>query len=224
MIASSPSLTMTYVSLAEKVHHAIICYGDRSCFAIRPSPVQPFQWSSFARFGQRAMSAGAALRSRILAGAVVMIIRQRDQVWYEIDIGCALAGLVSLGVDPTCRDARLLALIRTANPSCVVTDGTTLQAVLDTVHLLADPPVVLIADESECNAQGALQLDELVRQHAPSNPFELLEPRLPDQIATLICTSGSSGHPKLVALTDAVWSRRVYQQSPQSSASLTSPR
>eukprot|EP01051_Picozoa_sp_SAG22_P013603 SAG22_NODE_1544_length_4159_cov_2.435468_2_plen_870_part_00 len=232
-----------YVSLAAKLSHSFTEYAERPCLAERPAAGAPFRWQSYREVGDVAGRLGGGLRARSIAGGtaepqgeggahVVAICRKRDRWWYLYDWGAQLAGLVTVGLDNSASHAALAGVCRAVQPWCIVVDSETAEPMRRVCAELAESgggevPLIVYADddadgshagkawtplEGEAGARRFFTTEALLSTDAAG---DLPVHRGPDALATLVCTSGSSsGVPKAVMLSDAVWARRVYQPRP----------
>ena len=233
-----------YICLAAKLNRSFEAYAERPCVAVRPAAGAPFRWYSYRQAGDLARRLGGGLctlddsndakkQQEEPGGAaearVLAICRKRDHWWYFYDWGAQLAGLVTIGLDHT---ATLQGVCSTVRPWCIVVDAETAEPVR---HVCAElnlqakrdhgrgylPHIIYAVGNSGGLETGVdpsgsrrfLTTEALLAINPTGIKIPVVQ-RRPDDLATLICTSGSSGVPKAVMLSDSVWSRRVYQPRP----------
>ena len=153
-----------------------------------------------------------------LLAALIVCVCGRG--WYEIDIGCQLMGLVTIGIDHMSSMTAMQGILQRVQPWCVIVDSTTQSATRDAIDRHAEsPPRLLLAADPSCAAlEGVHTLTELMEALPSGIPLPPPVSRTSHELATLICSSGSSGVPKAIALTEGVWSRRVYPPRPGNAA------
>ena len=232
-----------YIGLAAKLSHSFTEYAERPCLAARPAAGAPFRWQSYREVGDAAGRLGGGMRA-LGGGAaggeggprVVAICRKRDRWWYLYDWGAQLAGLVTIGLDNNASHAALAGVCSAVRPWCVVVDAETAEPMQRVCAELAESggevPRIFYADDDDTDGSHAAKVWTPLEEKAGARRFFTTEALLstdaegdlpvhrePDALATLVCTSGSSASvPKAVMLSDAVWSRRVYQPRPGAGA------
>ena len=220
---TAPPPPTPYVGLAAKLGHSFTAYAERPCVAERLAADAPFRWYSYGEVGALSRRLGRGLRTLCAAGGdacvVVAIFRKRDRWWYLYDFGAQLAGLVTIGLDNCASHDALAGVCRMVRPGCVVVDADTagpMRRICAELKASSSGylPRIIYADDDAGAAVDETDTEALLATDGDGGEMHFDRER--DALATLICTSGSSGHPKAVMLSDEVWSRRVYQPRPGS--------
>lgn len=154
---------------------------------------KPITWSQAHAQVQRMAS---ALRAMGLAsGARVAISGLNTAHWFMADLAIAMAGYVSVGLYPK-QQADHVTYILEHSESQVLFLGPMSDA---EVFVAAIPPGVRTIRFPYATApRGELDWDALVAAHPP---FTAYRPPAPDELATLVYTSGTTGKPKGVMIT-----------------------
>ena len=154
---------------------------------------KPITWSQAHAQVQRMAS---ALRTMGLAsGARVAISGLNTAHWFMADLAIAMAGYVSVGLYPK-QQADQVTYILEHSESQVLFLGPMSDA---EVFVAAIPPGVRTIRFPYATApRGELDWDALVAAHPPYTAYR---PPAPDELATLVYTSGTTGKPKGVMIT-----------------------
>jgi long-chain acyl-CoA synthetase len=169
----------------------------------------PVTWAAYAeaarQFGLGLMAVGLPAEAR------VAIISENRCQWVFSQLGCGMAGMVTVGLYPTSPAAEVAYLLQAADVSAVVCeDQEQLDKVLEALAGVQAQPLLIVIDpkglrhydaatwrsfDAICamglQAQADLQLEQQQR----------LEAQSPSDTALMIFTSGSTGRPKAAMIS-----------------------
>ncbi len=181
----------------------------------------PAGWETltWADYGQGAAEVTAGLAELGIGSGERVAVLSRNRVeWHLADIGALVNGTVTVPVYPTSSAAQVgYILDHSGARLCFVEDDELLAKVLEVRHALPKLDRVVVFDGSErlddpflmgFSEFRAVGADRLQRE--PGLVAERASEVLPEQIATLVYTSGTTGPPKAAVLTHAniVWTIR----------------
>ncbi len=156
---------------------------------------------------RRLHSLHAALRSLTLAaGARVAILSENRPEWALADGACLTAGLVDVPIYPTLTPTQIAFMLRDAGAAAIFVSSrhhlTRLLAVRDQLPELRHIIVFdAIDDHDDVVSLASFEArGDALRARCPDWEADALRTR-PDDLATLIYTSGTSGEPRGVMLT-----------------------
>ena len=152
----------------------------------------PEPWSKARKLRREVAAALAA--NGIARGDRVAVISQTRWEWGSIDLGILSVGAVTVGIYPTSTPAQVDYILRHSRAEVVILENEAQAARLAEViaALPAHPRVVVIASPGFAEFLG----------HGDGARAELLAADVrPEDLATLVYTSGTTGPPKAVALT-----------------------
>ncbi len=164
------------------------------------------RWST-SRFLDEIHAAALELEARGLRrGDRLAIYAENCPEWHAADFACQLLGVVSVPLYPTLPPAQVGAILRDAQASAVVYSDTekreVLRAALDGAR---SPLLVAIEEDARADSAGAATWREIIAAGQPQReraPLERFAGRVaPEDLASLIYTSGTGGDPKGVELT-----------------------
>ncbi len=162
-------------------------------------------WSS-ERFLGEIHAAALALEARGLRrGDRLAIYAENCPEWHAIDFACQLLGVVSVPLYPTLPPAQVGGILRDAQASAVAYSDAEKRTVLREIHDAERAPLYIAFDEAaRADGPAATTWRELIAQGEPlrpRTPLAALAGRVaPEDLASLIYTSGTGGDPKGVEL------------------------
>ena len=170
---------------------------DRAAF------VQHERTVTFRELDDRASRFASAARSAgLVPGDRVLLLLPNAPETFELLIGCARAGLVAVPVNWRLAPDEIVAVAADAGARCVVVDRT-LEHLLPALRSTLSPQLVLTLGTTydACLAAAGATLPE--------------EPSDDDTVALQVYTSGTSGRPKGVLLTNGNLGAKVPQVVPR---------
>jgi long-chain acyl-CoA synthetase len=160
---------------------------DPEAIALSDHQGAQLTYAGLAAAAQRSAAEFAA--AGVGPGDVVPIIARNQCGWVTAMLGLLRAGALPAAVNWRLAPPEAAALLRLARPAAVVTDGDCATLARQAIAGL-DQPVLLLPDLRGTAADGT--------RRAPEWPAERLRP---SAAAVLVHTSGTTGRPKLVPLT-----------------------
>jgi fatty-acyl-CoA synthase len=147
----------------------------------------------------RQVVAESAARARMLVGLrrpgpfhIGVLLENVPEYLFLLG-GAALAGATVVGINPTRRGAELARDVRHTDCQLIVTDASQL-ALLDGLDTGVEPERVLLAG-------GAVYSERVAARALPGEPAPPGVPPAPDALYLLLFTSGSTGAPKAVRVS-----------------------
>jgi long-chain acyl-CoA synthetase len=152
----------------------------------------PEPWSALRKLRREVAAALAA--SGIQRGDRVAVVSQTRWEWGPIDLGILSVGAVTVGIYPTSTPAQVEYILQHSGAKVVFLENAAQAARLSEViaALPSHPRVVVIAGEG---------FREFLSKGDAARADALAADVRPEDLATLVYTSGTTGHPKAVALT-----------------------
>lgn len=245
-VYSGGPLDVPTTTLAQVFHARARENADKVGYRARPAKGQPYRDYTWRETQAMVEEVGHALLSAGLqAGDRVAIVSDTRMEWSIADYGALSAGATIVTVYPTLTGDQVSYLLKDSGASVVFVEN---QAQLDKVvgALAANPQVRRIVTFTPCNVTGHAQkmtttleaFREEGRAFGAANPGKLQE-RIaagkPDDLSTLVYTSGTTGVPKGAILTNrnfmaavkaglkALDLERVYRENPGSSTTVFLP-
>lgn len=161
---------------------------------------KPEPWSALRKL--RREVAGALAARGIGRGDRVAVVSQTRWEWGPIDLGILSVGAVTVGIYPTSTPQQVDYILRHSRSRAVVVENAAqlsrLKPVLDA--LPSRVPVVVI-DPSGGGLDGAEALEAFAQGADHAAADARAAEIQPQDLATLVYTSGTTGPPKAVALT-----------------------
>ncbi|WP_216903893.1 AMP-binding protein, partial [Nocardia alni] len=158
--------------------------ADRGDALALVGPDRSVTWNEYAR---EVDSLATGLRSLALRkGERVGLLMDNSPDFHIADMAVLVAGAVPFSIDPRDAPSRVAALLRVASPPILIADERHLAAARS---LAEQSPVVRVL--------GMSDFPEVIGRTEPEQPG-------PEDIATLIFTSGTTGEPKAVQLAHRV--------------------
>ncbi|MHB1194982.1 MAG: AMP-dependent synthetase/ligase [Longimicrobiales bacterium] len=198
-------------TLTEIFFEAVDAYGDRPAFG-RILPSRDVEYISFNETLARARCVAGALDSRGIArGERVAIMSPNRLEWALADYGSLCAGVVDVPIYPTLTAPQVAYMLEDSGARIVfVPDKGQMAKALDAIAQCGRRVQVVVFDAPAELPDGVSSWADFMAQgaaHAAAwHPGEFRARALrmqPDDIATILYTSGTTGEPKGVMLTHA---------------------
>ena len=212
-IYSGGPLDVPNETLAQMFHRVARSNGARVGYRARPAKGQPYREWTWAQTADRVEAIGNALLATGLnPGDRVAIVSDTRMEWSLADYATLSAGGVVVTVYPTLTDEQVSYLLKDSGSTVVFAED---QKQLDKVAraLSKNPQVKRVVAFTEAQAPPDAQklviplaaFEEEGRAFAQANPGKLkqrIDGAKPDDLATLVYTSGTTGVPKGAVLTN----------------------
>lgn len=196
-------------TLPSILYESVEAFGNSVCF------YQPKgeEWIPFDLDEMRQMSEEIAAGLRDLGlspGDRVAFFLESDVYFCLLDMGCLIAGLVSVPIYLTHADDAIEYVIEHSESKCLIVSG---REQLDRIAPVVErspsvrSTVLVDSDNTAALPEGTLHLDDLRRRGrdrisaTPGTIKSYLDDITPDTLATIIYTSGTTGVPKGVLLS-----------------------
>lgn len=144
---------------------------------------------TYAAVHERALRIAAMVRAvSDKAHAVVALVLPRDESIVSAMIGCMLAGAIYLPVDPDESDDRIMALLAEMKCDVLYTSGGMNKNIVHPVTILTEDVAAIAGPVTEVAGDSDIS---------------------PEAVCYILCTSGTTGRPKGVAITHGAMSNYV---------------
>jgi fatty acid CoA ligase FadD9 len=157
---------------------------------------------SYGELWTRAMALGRGLAARLGARATIALVLGNRAEWLMADLAALARAWPSVPIATDASDHDLAAMLAQSGATCVVTDAAG-AARIAALRLTA-PPLIVSCEP----APGALDLARLIDDGAGLPPVPPA-PREPDDLFTVMFTSGSTGAPRGACYSHAVFHGRL---------------
>nr|AEN94433.1 long-chain fatty-acid-CoA ligase FadD9 [Philodina roseola] len=167
---------------------AIEMFADRHCMGIRDQDA--YTWFTFKTIGDRAKNFGRGLRRLIEPRTYVAICAQNRPEWMITDFACMFEGFISVPIYCLFTNREIAFVINNTRVTTVVCDESMFHRFIKIIPECPSLRHIICMD--------TMQDIEAIGRHNESSLVTVE----PDDILTIIYTSGSSGFPKGAMITE----------------------
>lgn len=212
-IYSGGPLDVPQETMAQMFHRVARSNPGRAGFRSRPAKGQPYTDHSWTETGKMVEEIGNGLLSiGVQKGDRVALLSETRMEWSLADFGILSTGAIAVTVYPTLTDEQIGYLFNDSGSSVAFVENQTqydkVANVIDQSpqikRIVTFEPVTPSRPELEKMTTTLEQLRSEGRAYAEANPNKLqerLDETQPDDVATLVYTSGTTGVPKGAILT-----------------------
>jgi fatty acid CoA ligase FadD9 len=200
-------------SMGATIYTALEIYCDRHCLGVRDvdkdnpeNYLNSYSWLTYKFVGERAINLGHGLRQLIEPRSYLGICAANRPEWIMTDWACMFHGIISVLIYSQSSDRDTAFIINNTNVSVVVCDKDTLPKFL---RLHSECPslrhVICMDSVSELNSSKPTSLSVHCMSDIEKMGSRQQYPYIitqPTDCLTIIYTSGSSGFPKGVMISD----------------------
>ena len=201
------------VDMATGIRAALAMYFDRHCMGTRDvDPNDPstytdtYSWFTFKTIGDRSNNFGHGLRQIIQPRDYLAICAANRPEWMITDFACIFQSIISVPIYTLFTDQEIAYVINNTKVSVVVCDKHMLRRFISMYaqcpslkHIVCMDPV----SESVPNGLSIHYMGDIER-NGSMKKYEYVD-TAPDDCLTITYTSGSSGFPKGVILSESVF-------------------
>ena len=213
-------------TMPDIIHTALQMYADRHCFGVRDDPAiyaDSYSWLTFKTVGDRAKNFGHGLRQLIEPRGYLAICSLNRPEWMITDFACMFQGIVSVPIDRLFTEREIAHVINNTQVSVIVCDRGMFQRFVKMVdqypslrHIVCMDPIEKTIS-SKCPSVPSVEKNNVsihsmgdIEQRGSLHQSEYVTVE-PDDYLTVIYTSGSSGLPKGVQVTEFAF-RSAFEQ------------
>lgn len=196
-------------TLAEMAQRSFVLHADNPCLGVKNRETKQYEYSSYAKIAARVRYVASALLELGLSrGERVAILSENRPEWVIADLACQMLGVISVPLFSTLPPNQVLTILQDSGAKVVFISNATQLKKIETIRSeLVDVQCVVVSESSDAEGENVVSFadfEQRGQEYSEQNPgvYESAWPAaMPDDVATIIYTSGTSGEPKGVMLT-----------------------